>query len=546
MAEAQAKRARPAALEARVSTLALPAIGKINALAIGIDGTVFVATDSAIYVLSPAGFVALFAGSRSETRETGYQDGEGPDARFDSPRGLAVASDGSLLVADTKNHRLRRVTPHGTVSTVAGGERGFADGVGTAVCFYYPWGIVVDGHGTIYVSDYGNECIRKVTPSDWTVSTLCCVGTHAGFADEAAAATRFHSPLGLAMDMDGNLIVADRDNHCICKVVPLDGRVSTVAGSGSAGEGLADGEAAAARFDQPHDVAVDGNNTILVADCNNNCLCKIASEGAQVTTLAGSSEPGKVDSEGASVRFNAPCAVVLDERGRLFVIELANERCLRVVEASLAPRLAVEPWKNPLTTVLEDYAKLLTDTALADVTFAVDGQRFPAHRCVLAVRSPYFKALFTSGQGMREEGSRVAGGEILLQEVSAPDFEMLMEYLYAHKLPEGEEWQAGAGPGEMAVVADRFQASGLYVHCVRKFRSGLKVANVVVRLVQAHDSGLVELEEVAMSYLVQHALAFKVCFKSLCHVCLRACFVLGCSKQCVQVCACMFCAQKRM
>ena len=510
MAEAQAKRARPAALEARVSTLALPAIGKINALAIGIDGTVFVATDSAIYVLSPAGFVALFAGSRSETRETGYQDGEGPDARFDSPRGLAVASDGSLLVADTKNHRLRRVTPHGTVSTVAGGERGFADGVGTAVCFYYPWGIVVDGHGTIYVSDYGNECIRKVTPSDWTVSTLCCVGTHAGFADEAAAATRFHSPLGLAMDMDGNLIVADRDNNCIRKVVPLDGRVSTVAGSGSAGKGLADGEAAAARFDQPQDVAVDGNNTILIADCNNNCLRKIASEGAQVTTLAGSSEPGKVDGEGASVRFNAPCAVVLDERGRLLVAEPANTGCQRVVEASLSPRLTVEPWKNPLTTVVEDYAKMLRDTSLADVTFAVDGQRFHAHRCMLAARSPYFKALFASGQGMREEGSRAAGGDIELEEVSAPDFEMLMEYLYSHKLPEGEEWQAGPGPGEMAVVADWFQASGLYMHCVGKFVGGLKVGKVVARLVQARDCGLTDLEEAVMEYLQTNALAFQV------------------------------------
>jgi len=81
---------------------------------------------------------------------------------------------------------------------------------------------VVDGHGTIYVSDYGNECIRKVTPSNWTVSTLCGVGTHAGFADGAAAAARFHSPRRLAMDMDSNLIVADCDNHCIRKVVPLD------------------------------------------------------------------------------------------------------------------------------------------------------------------------------------------------------------------------------------------------------------------------------------------------------------------------------------
>jgi len=176
MAESLAKRARTAAPEASVSTLALPTLGTIYALTVGIDGTVFVATESALHVITPsAGFVAHLAGSRSET---GCVDGEGLDTRFNDPRGLAVASDGSLLVAETGNRRLRRVSPHGTVWTVAGGKRGFADGMGTAARFNLPWGIVVDGHGTIYVNDFGN-CIRKVLPADWTVSTLC--GKNEGF-----------------------------------------------------------------------------------------------------------------------------------------------------------------------------------------------------------------------------------------------------------------------------------------------------------------------------------------------------------------------------
>jgi len=129
-----------------------------------LDGTVFVATQSALHVITPsAGFVLHLAGSRSET---GYTDGEGQDARFNQPFGLAVASDGSLLVADTGNHRLRCVTPHGTVLTVAGGGEGFADGVGTSARFNCPWGIVVDAYSTIYVSDCYNRCIRKVMPSD--------------------------------------------------------------------------------------------------------------------------------------------------------------------------------------------------------------------------------------------------------------------------------------------------------------------------------------------------------------------------------------------
>jgi len=257
-------------------------------------------------------------------------------------------------------------------------------------------------------------------------------------------------------------------------------------------------------------VAVDGNNTILVADRHNHRLRMIAGEGAMVTTLAGSSLAGQVDGEGAVARFNQPWAMVLDERGRLLLAEVGNEGYLRVAEASLAPRLAVEPLKTPLTSVVADYARMLTDTALADVIFAVDGQRFLAHRCVLTARSPYFKALFASGQGMREEGSRVAGGHIVLEDVSAPEFERLLEYLYGNKLPEGEEWKAGPGRGEMAVVADRFQASGLYAHCVGYFGGGVKVGNVMARLVQARDSGLVELEEAAMEYLKANALAFQV------------------------------------
>jgi len=136
--------------------------------------------------------------------------------------------------------------------------------------------------------------------------------------------------------MDGNLIIADADNHCIRKMAPSDSLVSTVAGSragGAAGKGFADGEAAAARFNLPRAVAVDGNNAILVADAGNQ-LRLIASEGAQVTTLAGSSR-GKVDGEGASARFNTPHLLALEKCGRLLAADLHNASCLRVAEVRL-------------------------------------------------------------------------------------------------------------------------------------------------------------------------------------------------------------------
>lgn len=224
------------------------------------------------------------------------------------------------------------------------------------------------------------------------------------------------------MDMDGDLIFADAGNHCIRKVAPSVGRVSTVAGSrdgGDAGIGFADGAGEAARFHNPQAVAVDGNNTILVADQGNHRGRMIAGEGARVTTLAGSSVKGNVDGKGPSARFSSPCALALDARGHLLLADSDIDGCLRVVMASylaVPPRLVVQPTAN-LAALQEDYGKLLEDTALADVTFAVDGQRFYGHRCVLAVRSPYFKALIESGRGMQEEESRMSGKDITIQEV---------------------------------------------------------------------------------------------------------------------------------
>ena len=166
----RSKRARPAALEGRVWTLALPSLGKIRGIAVATDGTIFVATNSALFSISK-GRLAHIAGSR---RETGYKDGQGDKARFDWPTGLAVMADGSLLVADCCNNRLRQVSLDGTVTTVAGsGQSGHSDGTGTAARFSYPFGVVVDRHGTIFVSDQLNYCIRKVTPGSWAVSTLC-------------------------------------------------------------------------------------------------------------------------------------------------------------------------------------------------------------------------------------------------------------------------------------------------------------------------------------------------------------------------------------
>jgi len=213
--------------------------------------------------------------------------------------------------------------------------------------------------------------------------------------------------------------------------------VTTVAGR--AGQhGFVDREGAAARFHFPQGVAVDGNNNILVAEPGNNCIRLIVGTNARVTTVSGNTEAGAVG--GASARFNKPLHLALDEGGRLLVNGL-NTNWLRVVEASLVPPLKLASKVLPAAQhpLVEDHGKLLDHTALADVTFAVDGQRFPAHCCVLSARSPYFLGLFESGTGMSYGERRAAGEEIVIKEVSAGAFWVLLWFLYTHRLPEDED-----------------------------------------------------------------------------------------------------------
>ena len=161
----------------------------------------------------------------------------------------------------------------------------------------------------------------------------------AGFADGQGPAAHFNELVGLSLDTDGSLLVADFGNHAIRRV--------TMAGTvvGNEKLGFADGSGAAARFFFPSDIVVDGEGTIIVADRDNHRLHKIV--GDQVTTLAGSSEAGTADGTGAGARFECPYRVALDERGRLLVAEEGKVDTLRVVEASQAPPLWMGPWRRP-------------------------------------------------------------------------------------------------------------------------------------------------------------------------------------------------------
>jgi sugar lactone lactonase YvrE len=228
-------------------------------------------------------------------------DGTGGAARFNFPTGMAVDSAGNVYVADQRNETIRKITPTGVVTTLAGtaGMVGSADGTGAAARFHNPFGVAVDGVGNVYVADNGNSTIRKVTAAG-IVTTVAGTAGMVGKADGIGAAARFYDPTGVAVDSAGNVYVVDQANDTIRKI-SVAGVVTTLTGSGV---GSADGAGAAARFNVPTGVAVDSAGNVYVADTNNATIRKITPTGT-TTTIAGTARVAGI-LLGAEPRFALP------------------------------------------------------------------------------------------------------------------------------------------------------------------------------------------------------------------------------------------------
>jgi sugar lactone lactonase YvrE len=264
-----------------------------------------------------------------------YGDGTGVGASFNAPNSVAVDGNGTVYVADQFNHRIRKVTSSGVVTTLAGnGTAGFADGNGTAARFNNPIGIAVDGSGNVYVADADNHRVRKITPSG-VVTTLAGNGT-AGFANGNGTLASFAVPLDVVVDGGGNVYVADSNNNRIRKITSA-GVVTTLAGSGNAT--FADGNATTASFNQPNGVAVDAGGNVYVADAINQRIRKVTSTGV-VTTLAGNGTAGYADGGGSSAMFNIPCGIAIDAGGNLYVADGSNNRIRKVTPGGVVTTLA--------------------------------------------------------------------------------------------------------------------------------------------------------------------------------------------------------------
>ena len=267
--------------------------------------------------------------------------GPAPDARLAAPTGVAVDGAGNLYIADQVNHRIRKVDSTGTITTIAGsGETGFRGDGGPAVeaQLDYPFGMAVDGAGNLYIADTGNHRIRKVDSSG-TITTIAGSGETGfdggSFGGDGGPASegRLAFPTGVATDGAGNLYIADQVNHRIRKV-DSSGTITTIAGSGELGFGGDGGPAPDARLAFPTDVAVDGAGNLYIADPRNHRIRKVDSSGT-ITTIAGSGELGFGGDGGPATdaRLAFPTDVAVDGAGNLYIADSRNHR-IRKVDSS--------------------------------------------------------------------------------------------------------------------------------------------------------------------------------------------------------------------
>src|SRR5688572_10204665 len=238
-----------------------------RAVAVDATGNIYVADgiNNKIRKITPAGEVSTLAGSGA----SGFADGEGTNAKFYFPKGIALDASGNIYVADDINHRIRKITPTGTVSTIAGSTSGSDDGDGINAKFNSPRGVTLDAAGNIYVADAANHRIRKITPTG-TVTTIA--GSTVGVTEGIGTAAKFNTPGGIAVDASGNIFVADDENERIRKIT-TNGTVSTLAGGFL--QGFTDGVGGDAQFRSPTGLAIDVAGNIYVADRHNHSIRKI-------------------------------------------------------------------------------------------------------------------------------------------------------------------------------------------------------------------------------------------------------------------------------
>jgi hypothetical protein len=302
-------------------------------VAVDAAGNVYIADpgNHRVRKVSTSGTITTVAGNGSP----GFSGDGGPatNASLDGLRGVAVDAAGNLYIADWVNSRVRKVSTSGMITTVAGsGTYGFSGdgGPATDASLSSPYGVAVDAAGNLYIADAGNSRVRKVSTSG-TITTVAGSGTY-GFSGDGGPATNaaLSSPQGVALDAAGNLYIADAQDTRVRKV-STSGTITTVAGSGTYGFSGDGGPATDAGLKGPTGVAVDAAGNLYIADPGNHRVRKVSTSGT-ITTVAGNGTQGFSGDAGPATNasLNTPYGVAVDAAGNLYIADPGNNRVRKV------------------------------------------------------------------------------------------------------------------------------------------------------------------------------------------------------------------------
>lgn len=316
---------------------------RFRAIATNIAGT---ATSPVATLIVDAPIVAdrlvLFAGSLALA---GTEDGTRTTARFGQPYGVVTDAAGNVYVADRASQTIRKITPAGAVTTLAGlaNTEGSADGTGSAARFSFPTGLGVDAAGNVYVADNGNNLLRKITPAG-LVTTVVGVAREPG--GPRTGGRRLFNPSAVAIDAAGNYFIANTGDHTIVMYPPVGPGVVLAGFPGI--RGSQDGTDSTARFNGPSDLVLDGLGNLYVADQLNGTIRKIVIATHVVTTYAGNpSLGGFADGIGGAALFSRPIALTIDAAGNLYVADLFNNVLRKIATGGVVSTVLGVVRSNP-------------------------------------------------------------------------------------------------------------------------------------------------------------------------------------------------------
>jgi uncharacterized protein (TIGR03437 family) len=304
-------------------------------------GNLYLSSDHCVFRLGLDGTLLRLAGN-SRPGFSG-EGGQALSAQLSSPGGVVVDSSGNLYVADESNSRVRRISAAGTITTVAGnGTQGYAGftGPATSAWFSNPIAVAMDSTNNLYIADYGNNVVRKVTAAG-NITTVAGNGTRGYSGDGNAAVSALLSlPYGIAVDGSGSLYIADNGNNAVRKVSPA-GVITTIAGNGKKGFSGDGGPATAAQLNGPEGITLDSAGNLYIADTGNNSVRMISPAGT-ITTVAGTGDPGYAGDGGTALssQLNGPESVTTDAAGNLYIADYGNNVVRKVSRSNIVTTLA--------------------------------------------------------------------------------------------------------------------------------------------------------------------------------------------------------------